>query len=334
MSWEDVKPILRPEGVHMGVMKVDKDLCTSCGLCIQNCPFRAWEMGEDEFPKMKTEYECFSCYNCMVACPVEAISILEEYHVDGGFWKTSPHPLPAKMPLAPKDADDNPAAWNAIETAIYERRSVRNFKDKDVPEAYIRRVLEAGRFAPSAGNCQPWKFVVVTDKKILTEIDEAVWGVTNGIYGMYKNDETVQGMAGMVDPASPGLYDPRLANGGMGAIARKYGAPLLDAPALIIIAGDSRAIGGPQINVGICGQNMNMVANSLGIKACWVGFVGVLHMVPGFVEEKLGIEPPWQIISSLVMGWPKFKQEGIVPREFRPVTWYRGGASGPEVDEG
>ena len=50
MAWEDVKPILRPEGVHMGVMKVDTSLCTSCGLCIQNCPFRAWEMGEDEFP--------------------------------------------------------------------------------------------------------------------------------------------------------------------------------------------------------------------------------------------------------------------------------------------
>jgi hypothetical protein len=52
------------------------------------------------------------------------------------------------------------------------------------------------------------------------------------------------------------------------------------------------------------------------------------------VEEELGIKPPWQIISSLVLGWPKFKQEGIVPREYRPVTWYRDGAQGPEVDAG
>ncbi len=82
MAWEDVKPILRPEGVHMGIMKVDKDKCTSCGLCIQNCPFSAWEMGEDEHPKLKEKYDCFSCYNCMVVCPVDALSIQESYHVD------------------------------------------------------------------------------------------------------------------------------------------------------------------------------------------------------------------------------------------------------------
>jgi hypothetical protein len=51
-------------------------------------------------------------------------------------------------------------------------------------------------------------------------------------------------------------------------------------------------------------------------------------VVPGF-PEKLGIHPPWRIASSLCLGWPEFKQEGIVPREFRPVTWFRPGADGP-----
>jgi hypothetical protein len=77
---------------------------------------------------------------------------------------------------------------------------------------------------------------------------------------------------------------------------------------------------------------MNIVANFLGIKACWVGFVLTLHMIPNFVEEKLGIKPPWQIVSSLVLGWPAFNQEGIVPREYRPVTWCRDGADGPEIE--
>jgi len=221
MSWEDVKPILRPENVHMGVMKVDKDLCTSCRLCILNCPFKCWEMGEDEFPQIKETYECFSCYNCMVACPVEAISMVEPYHVADGFWATDPHPLPSKMPLSPKDADGNPDQWNAVEQAILERRSVRNFKDKEVPEAFIHRVLEAGRFAPSAGNCQPWKFVVITDKNLLEEMDEAVWGIVNGLYSTFANDETVKSLEEMVDPANPGLYDTRVAWGGGWELSRK-----------------------------------------------------------------------------------------------------------------
>ena len=46
---------------------------------------------------------------------------------------------------------------------ILKRRSVREFGDKPVPDEKLRRVLEAARLAPSAGNRQPWKFVVVKD---------------------------------------------------------------------------------------------------------------------------------------------------------------------------
>lgn len=48
-------------------------------------------------------------------------------------------------------------------TAIRERRSIRKFKEEPVPQHLLMQVLEAGRIAPSAGNRQPWKFLVVTD---------------------------------------------------------------------------------------------------------------------------------------------------------------------------
>jgi nitroreductase len=46
--------------------------------------------------------------------------------------------------------------WNAVEQVIMSRRSVRLFKQEPLPDSMIRRILEAGRFAPSAGNMQPW----------------------------------------------------------------------------------------------------------------------------------------------------------------------------------
>ena len=67
------------------------------------------------------------------------------------------------MPLAPRDSRGRPDEWTAVEKTILERRSVRNFTEEDVPETLIRRVLEAGRFAPSAGNNQPWKFKVIDE---------------------------------------------------------------------------------------------------------------------------------------------------------------------------
>jgi len=46
---------------------------------------------------------------------------------------------------------------------IKTRRSIRKYKPEPVPQDKLMQVLEAGRIAPSAGNRQPWKFVVVTD---------------------------------------------------------------------------------------------------------------------------------------------------------------------------
>ncbi len=45
--------------------------------------------------------------------------------------------------------------------AIKERRSIRVYTDEKVSEDYVERLIEAARWAPSAGNVQPWAFVVV-----------------------------------------------------------------------------------------------------------------------------------------------------------------------------
>jgi nitroreductase len=56
--------------------------------------------------------------------------------------------------------------------AIETRRSVRKYKPVPVPDGDLKKILEAGRLAPSAGNKQPWGFVVVRDaerRKMLAE---------------------------------------------------------------------------------------------------------------------------------------------------------------------
>ena len=337
MPWKDVKPILRPdfdEEVHMGIMEVDKNKCNKCGLCIQNCPFLCWKEDKEGFPVLKDEYACFSCYNCTIPCPVDAVKIVATYHVHSGFWKTQPDPLPAKLPLEPKDAEGNPAEWNEIEKLILERRSVRNFKNKPVPESLIQRVLEAGRFAPSAGNCQPWKFIVITNKAIINEIEQKTTRNTTYTYNMYTNDENVKKLEPWLK-SGVGSFDPRLAVGGMGMIANpEMGRkPAFNAPVLILLAADTRAIGGTQLNIGICGQNMNLVANSLGIKALWNGFVGGVVNGMESLKERLGLKEPWTVVTALCLGYPKFKQDGMVPREFRPITWFREGKKEIEIQK-
>ena len=54
--------------------------------------------------------------------------------------------------------------------AIYKRRSIRRYLDKSISRTHIEKILKAGMNAPSAGNEQPWYFVVVDDRKILDTI--------------------------------------------------------------------------------------------------------------------------------------------------------------------
>lgn len=58
---------------------------------------------------------------------------------------------------------------NTLE-AIYSRRSIRKFKEGAVPKELVREVLAAAMSAPSAGNAQPWCFVVVDDPELLKKV--------------------------------------------------------------------------------------------------------------------------------------------------------------------
>jgi nitroreductase len=59
--------------------------------------------------------------------------------------------------------------WDAIRA----RRNVRQYTGQPVAQEDLERICEAGRRAPSAGNGQPWNFVVVTDRAQLVELAKA-----------------------------------------------------------------------------------------------------------------------------------------------------------------
>ncbi len=60
--------------------------------------------------------------------------------------------------------------------AIKRRRSIRAFRPDPVEERDLRAILEAARWAPSAGNCQPLELVVVKDPKVKEKLMDAAFG--------------------------------------------------------------------------------------------------------------------------------------------------------------
>jgi nitroreductase len=57
--------------------------------------------------------------------------------------------------------------------AIKGRRSIRAYKPQDVPEKVVEKLIEAASYAPSAGNIQPWKFVIARNAEVKRKLAQA-----------------------------------------------------------------------------------------------------------------------------------------------------------------
>ncbi len=56
------------------------------------------------------------------------------------------------------------------------RRSIRKFKDKNIDDDTILKILDIARYAPSAHNSQPWEFIIIRDRDILKELSKIHYG--------------------------------------------------------------------------------------------------------------------------------------------------------------
>jgi nitroreductase len=62
---------------------------------------------------------------------------------------------------------------NEVLNAIKSRRTIRRFKPDPIDDEKLQMILEAGRWAPSFSNLQPWKFIVTKDQNLKNELDKA-----------------------------------------------------------------------------------------------------------------------------------------------------------------
>lgn len=218
--------------------------------------------------------------------------------------------------------------WTETEKVILARRSVRKYKDEQVPEFMIRRLLEAGRFAPSAGNSQPWKFVVLRDREMIGELTSTVVQYCRIIQKLI--DYRLPGgfwrkpLAKLLIRLMPNDLHP-VPFGAISLIADGKLGLYHDAPTIILIFKDVRGVSNPDLDCGIAGQNMVLAAHSMGLGTCWVGFAKLaLNYSPKW-KKRLGVKYPYTFASSLAVGWPAAKPDGFVSRQTALVDWYENG---------
>lgn len=90
--------------------------------------------------------------------------------------KMKEEPVPGS--LQKSNTEQETDIWYVLKN----RRSVRKFRADSIPEADIVKILDAARMAPTSGNQQPWKFLVIRDRNKINQMKEAC---VKRVIGMY-----------------------------------------------------------------------------------------------------------------------------------------------------
>ncbi|MEW6410128.1 MAG: nitroreductase family protein [Nitrospirota bacterium] len=196
---------------------------------------------------------------------------------------------------------------------INKRRSIRRFKDASVPHEDILKIIDAARKAPSAGNSQPWHFIIIKDKRITRRMADAVRTTTDGLIKRSKTKDVRKRLQAYKEffytffekaPVTIVVLTTSYESA-VDKILKEMG--ISDEKLFSL-----RPLPGLQsVSAGI--ENMLLTVHALGYGACWM--TGPLIAADKF-KEILPIEEPWFPVALVPIGIP---DESPPERQRKPI---------------
>ncbi len=191
---------------------------------------------------------------------------------------------------------------------IQRRRSLRRYRSQPVPREWVGQILESASWAPSAHNRQPWRFVII-DSAATKEL------LATSMGSRLRRDLSA-------DKLPQAMIDKD--------VSRSYHR-ITSAPLIIVVcmtladmdvyADDRRNSHERTMAVqsaAMAGQNMMLMAASLGLGACWMC---APLFCPDLVQQVLDLPPDWVAQGMVTMGFPaQSRQKTREPLETR-MLW-------------
>lgn len=183
---------------------------------------------------------------------------------------------------------------NDLFSAIRDRRSVRKYQNKSVPQAIIKEVLVAAGWAPSAHNAQPWRFIVLNEdssKKKLAEAMAQAWASDMAMDGVTIEEEVRK------------VRIERFASSPIVILACTTMEDMVKQPDL-----ERQKIERDLAmqSLGAAVQNLLLISHSKGLGVCW-------FCAPSFckatVRDTLKIPSEVEPQALIAMGYPDEKPE-------------------------
>jgi nitroreductase len=182
-----------------------------------------------------------------------------------------------------------------LDACIKGRRSVRAYTDEPVSKEQMEAVLDAGTWAPTGMNREPWQFIIIEDKKLIKLV----------------SDETKL----LVKQAMPPLVERFSTD----ADIICYNAPTL---VLVCTEKDPQWANVNLLDCVLAAENMFLKAYELGLGTCYMGFVALLNSKPE-VLRKIGIPENLEMTVPFIIGHPKVKQGKGKRQKPNVIKWIK-----------
>ena len=140
-------------------IEIDLDKCTKCQACISICPVRLYFFESNSLQIHESfEKNCIECGHCVAICPVNVINL--QYHKEQSLKDIS--------------IRENIPSYDSYLTLSLTRRSIRQFKEDSVSKDLIEKLLEVGRYSPTAVNSENVYYTIVQNKAVVKKISKTI----------------------------------------------------------------------------------------------------------------------------------------------------------------
>lgn len=237
------------------VLKIDTNKCVGCGLCAKTCVAHNIELKNKKAGIILDS--CLMCGQCTAVCPKEAITI-------SGYDTEVVSKKEKNVHLNPDDVLD----------IIRFRRTIRQFKDKKIPDSVLNQILEAGRLTHTAKNMQDVSFVVLNKKKASIEkIAVRLFRRVKPLVDLFSS------MARNVKIDEHFFF--------------------FHAPIVIVILAEEKT------NGILAAQNMEFVAEANELGVLFSGYFTTAANISRKIKRAIGLPKGKKVAATLVLGYPK-----------------------------
>jgi nitroreductase len=161
------------------------------------------------------------------------------------------------------------------------RRAVRNYQDKDVSLDLLMEIIQEACLAPSGGNRQTWRFIVINNRDTIGRLSEE--SRTNLVADLDNN------------PTSTAKrYETALRN-------PKFNV-FYNAPSLVIICGDKHSQS-LKVDCALAASYLMFSAAARGLGTCWVDLGSRIYDPK--LREEIGLTDDQAIVAPIIIGYPK-----------------------------